>query len=195
MTALLMIRHGPTAWNAEGRIQGRADIPLSDAGREQVARLRVPAEFQGWAWVSSPAARARETAMILSGRAPLVEASLSEMDWGAFEGETLAALRARLGPEMAEREAAGLDFRPPGGESPRDVQMRLRPWLALIAKAGRPTIAVSHKGVIRALYAEARDWPMIGKAPDRLRWDHAHLFSIAPTGRVSLARLNIRLMA
>ena len=50
---------------------------------------------------------------------------------------------------MSENEAAGLDFRPAGGESPRDVQDRLLPWLAGLRG---PTVAVTHKGVIRALY-------------------------------------------
>jgi probable phosphoglycerate mutase len=53
---------------------------------------------------------------------------------------------------MTQNEAAGLDFRPPGGESPRDVQERLKPYLASLAG---PTIAVTHKGVLRALYALA----------------------------------------
>ncbi|MFO1189374.1 MAG: histidine phosphatase family protein [Alphaproteobacteria bacterium] len=194
MTQLLMIRHGPTDWNEQGRIQGRADPSLSPAGRRLVQSYRVPAQCQGWAWVSSPLARARETATIMAGHAPAIEPCLIEMDWGSWEGETLAALRARLGAEMETREALGLDFRPPSGESPRDVQERLRPWLLRLADAGRPTIAVTHKGVVRALYAQARDWPMIGKAPDSLQWDHAHLFSIAATGRAMLERVNIRLI-
>ena len=51
----------------------------------------------------------------------------------------LADLRAELGPAMAENEARGLDFRPPGGESPREVQARLKPFLADLAA---PTVAV-----------------------------------------------------
>src|SRR3546814_19841125 len=60
-------------------------------------------------------------------------------------------------------EARGLDFRPPGGESPRDVQDRLRPLLAELADAGEDVVAVSHKGVLRALYALASGWDMRGK--------------------------------
>src|SRR3546814_16034964 len=80
---------------------------------------------------------------------------LVETDWGAWEGRTLAELRADLGAGMAANEARGLDFRPPGGESPRDVQDRLRPLLAELADAGEDVVAVSPKGVLRALYALA----------------------------------------
>jgi len=191
MSGLLLIRHGATAWTEAGRIQGRADIPLSAAGRAQVESWRIPAAFREWRMVSSPLARARETALILSGRWPARESRLIEMDWGEWEGETLAALRAKLGPEMAAREAQGLDFQPPRGESPRMVQTRLRPWLVEIV--GADTIAICHKGVIRALYALARDWPMIGKPPDRMHGGHAHLLAVAGEGRIALDRINIPL--
>ena len=66
-----------------------------------------------------------------------VEPRLVEMDWGDYEGYTLAELRAARGVDLAANEARGLDFRPPGGESPRDVQARLAPLLAEIAARRR----------------------------------------------------------
>src|SRR3546814_16815565 len=69
---------------------------------------------------------------------------------------------------MAANEARGLDFRPPGGESPRDVQDRLRPLLAELADAGEDVVAVSHKGVLRALYALASGWDLRGKPATKL---------------------------
>jgi probable phosphoglycerate mutase len=94
---------------------------------------------------------------------------------------------------MADNEARGLDFRPPGGESPRDLRERLRPWLAAVAAERRNRIAVAHKGVIRALYTLASGWDMTGKPPDKLRWAHGHLFELDPEGRPSCLRLNIPL--
>ena len=86
-------------------------------------------------------------------------------------------------------------FRPGGGEGPRAVQARLAPWLAELARAGRPVAVVSHKGVIRALYAQATGWDMTGDPPARLAWDCAHLFSLAADGTPAIAQLNLPLGA
>lgn len=94
---------------------------------------------------------------------------------------------------MAKLEARGVDFRPPGGESPRDVQARLGPWLTSFANAGRPGVAVTHKGVIRALAALASGWDMTGPAPDKLRAGTAHCFRIDAAGRPAVERLNLPL--
>lgn len=189
MSALLVIRHGPTDWNAAGLMQGRADRPLSDAGRKQVRALCLPREWARAACLSSPLSRAMETARLL-GLQPKPEPRLIEMDWGEWEGRSLKELRAELGAAMQENEARGLDFRPAGGESPRDVQERLKPLLARLAT---PTVAVTHKGVLRALYALATGWSMEAKAPDKLRNDCAHLFEVSITGAPSVKELNIPL--
>ena len=115
------------------------------------------------------------------------------MSWGAWEGRTLPDLRAELGDLMVAWEADGLDFRAPGGESPRDVQARLKPWLCAIAGRAQPTIAVTHKGVIRALYALAVGWDMTDKPPHKLRDDCAQLFSVGSAGEVGIAALNLPL--
>lgn len=192
MTPLAVIRHGPTAWNAEGRIQGTTDIPLSAAGRAVVGGWRVPPELAGFRWVSSPLSRALETARLL-GAEPDLEPLLAEMDHGEWEGRVVRQLRAELGPEMAENERRGLDFRPPGGESPRDVQRRLRPWLAGVARAGRPTVAVCHHGVLRAIHALASGWDMTAEPPVGLAPAAAHLYALDDDGRPTVERLNISL--
>ena len=189
MTPLLMIRHGPTHWNAVKRLQGRADVPLSEAGLDQVSRWRVPDPFGAFAWRVSPLLRARQTAEAL-GLTARVEPRLIEMDYGSYEGRTIADLRLEIGAEMTENEDRGLDFTPPGGESPRDVQNRLRPMLAEIRE---PTGCVTHKGVIRALMALATNWDMIGKPPVKLDWSSAHLFQLDADGDISLDRPNISL--
>ena len=117
MTLLAVIRHGPTSWNENGIVQGRSDIPLSDAGRALVAGWRTPAELDGFAWVSSPLHRAVETATILSGAPPATDARLIEMDWAAWEGMRLPELRAQLGDLMRAWEAKGLDFRAPAARA------------------------------------------------------------------------------
>ena len=194
MTELILIRHGPTEWNAIGRVQGRTDIPLSESGRARVRTWRVPEEFAGHESVASPLKRARETAELLGRNPLLLEPRLMEMHWGEWEGETLAALRDRYGEELVRNEAQGLDFRAPGGESPRDVQTRLLSWMAERAALGRPTVAVAHKGVLRAAYALATGWEMTGEAPDDLGWDCAHAYRLARDGRPSVVKLNISLL-
>jgi len=189
LSQVLVIRHGRTEWNAAGRIQGRADPPLSSAGRAGVACWRLPAGWLRAPCLASPLLRAIETARLL-GLEPQPEPRLIEMDWGGWEGRRLAELRAELGDTMRRNEAAGLDFRPPGGESPRDVQARLLPLLASLAG---PTILVTHKGVLRALYALASGWDMRQDPPDKLRDGCAHIFTAAADGPVSVDALNLPL--
>lgn len=194
MTLLAMLRHGPTRWNAEGRIQGRTDVALSQEGIDEVRRWEIPAgDFIFDEWHISPLLRAVQTAQILGAVDLRIEPALAEMRWGAWEGRTLAEIRAADPAGVADIEARGLDFAPPGGESPRAVQARLRPWLARLARDHTPVIAITHKGVIRALYAEASGWPMLGRPPDRLDWSSLHLFRLAPDGRPSIHALNRRL--
>jgi broad specificity phosphatase PhoE len=187
VTQLALIRHLPTAWNEAGLLQGRADPGLAD---DAMAGWRAPRDFDGFHWLSSPLTRCQETARRL-GIGAAAEPRLTEMDWGEWEGYALAELRARLGDAMAANESKGLDFRPPGGESPRDVQDRLKPLLADIAASHRNTAAVTHKGVIRAVLALATGWEMLGKPPHRLSWPAAHLFSLDAGGHPAVERLNI----
>ena len=192
MTPLVLIRHGPTSWNAEGRIQGRSDIPLSPDGTARVRHWSLPARFSGYTWYASPLIRAIETARLMKVE-PLIEPRLAEMNWGEWEGQRVSDLRNRLGSEMMENEDRGLGFRPPGGESPKDVQQRLLPWLKQIAEGNDPAGAFVHKGVIRAVLALATGWNMLGKPPHDLDDDKAHLFLIDGEGRPMIEEMNIQL--
>jgi probable phosphoglycerate mutase len=192
---LVVLRHGPTDWNAERRIQGRSDRPLSEAGRAAVRRWSLPVECSGYDWITSPLLRARETAALMGHDDAVIEAALIETDWGQWEGRILGELRDCLGAEMLRMEARGLDFRPPDGESPRDVQARLAPWLTRVAAGGRPCVAVCHKGVIRALAALASGWNMTGPPPEKLRDAAAHRFVVGTGGTAAVGRLNLPLVS
>lgn len=193
MTLVAFIRHGPTEWNEIHRVQGRTDIPLSPRGRAKVEGWRLPAEIEGFRWISSPLVRAVETARLLSGAAPALDDRLREMSWGEWEGMRLVDLRAELGDLMAAWEADGLDFRAPGGESPRQVQARLAEFMAEVAADGRPTVAVCHKGVLRAIYALAVGWDMTGEAPHKMQESCAQLFALDADGGPTIERLNVSL--
>jgi len=186
---LALLRHADTPWSTEGRIQGRSDVPLSDGGRAALRKWTLPPECAGMRIVSSPLARCMETASLIGAAHAEREPRLAEMSWGAWEGRRLVDLRAELGRAMAENESRGWDFRPAGGESPREVLARLRSWLATLTA---PTLAVTHRGVIRAVFASATGWDMRGKPPARLEWDAVHLFDAKADGTVSVERLNVR---
>lgn len=190
MTTVVLIRHGPTEWNAAGRVQGRTDVPLSANGRARVLQWRVPDEVRNYDWASSPLLRARQTAALLGAAQPAIEPRLSEMSWGSWEGQTLDALHVHYGDALIANESRGLDFRPPGGESPREVGARVRSWLAERALSGRPAIAITHKGVVRATMALATGWDMTGKAPVSLDWDSYHAFEVDRSGSPHILHLN-----
>lgn len=97
---LAFIRHGQTDWNREERIQGSSDIPLNDTGREQARDAERM--LAAWSWdavVSSPLARARETAQIVADGLglPLGPAypELAERDYGPWEGASSTEIMAR----------------------------------------------------------------------------------------------------
>ena len=94
MTRLLLVRHGETDWNADGRLQGQTDRPLSDFGRRQARRLADELAAEDFeAIYSSDLARARETAEIVGERLGLeaaLDPDLREKDWGTWEGLTAA---------------------------------------------------------------------------------------------------------
>jgi probable phosphoglycerate mutase len=187
MTPLALLRHGETAWSAAGRIQGRADLPLLPG-----ISISIPKSCGGMRVLTSPLRRCVETAALLGAPDAAREPRIIEMDWGEWQGESLTALRERLGEEMRANEARGLDFRPPGGESPRLVLARMKPWLKDVAQARQATLAVTHRGVIRALLAEASGWDMRGKPPAKLDWSAVHLFSVDEEGAPRVERLNVK---
>ncbi|MCR9072195.1 MAG: histidine phosphatase family protein [Alphaproteobacteria bacterium] len=191
---LALLRHGPTGWNAEKRMQGRADQPLSAEGEADVRSWTLPPEIAAFQWRCSPLVRARRTAELIGVTAQIEPAAI-ELDFGAWEGRRLAEIRAADPIGTAANESRGLDFRPPGGESPRDVQLRLRPLLARLAAADRDTGIVTHKGVIRALLSLATGWPMVDKPPVKLYWDRVHLFALDPDGTPRLVQPNLTLKA
>jgi broad specificity phosphatase PhoE len=185
----VLIRHGRTTWNEAGRMQGRADLPLSPAGRTEVSGWRLPAAWADARWLTSPLCRAIETAALLTDRPVAVEPRLIEMDWGAFEGRTLAELRAEAPAAMAANEARGLDFRPSGGESPREVRTRLESLFADLSAdpaAAAIAVCVTHKGVVRAALSLATGWDMLAKPPLRLADDAALVLNRQPGGQIAI---------
>ncbi|HEY6981189.1 histidine phosphatase family protein [Reyranella sp.] len=187
-----ILRHAPTAWNDSRRLQGMTDICLSADGEAMAKSWCLPAPAAGWKRVCSPLVRARRTAELLKPVAPVaIEPRLREMSFGIWEGQTILELRATVGAEFLDAERRGLDFQPPGGESPRATMARLSAWALEIAAAGDPVVAVSHKAAIRALLALATGWDMTGRQPMKLDWHRLHFFVAHRDGSVTVDRLNV----
>jgi len=181
---LALLRHAITDWNLEKRVQGRIDQPVSDLGREQLANLALPRSLTNYCWYCSPLLRARQSAELLGLTDVVIEPALIEMSWGDWEGEVLKPLRRKLGDVMRANESRGLDFCPPGGESPRQVQARLQPWLQQLAASGSDSAAVVHKGIIRCVYSLASGWDMRGESPVDFAWNAIHQFELTANGEV-----------
>lgn len=193
MIPVAFLRHGLTDWNVERRMQGRHDIPLNDEGRAMVAAWRLPDEFAELSIVASPLIRCRETAEILKANNPglgpvTFDDRLVEKHWGEWEGRNLHEMEATLGDD-AHRG----DYRPDGGESRQDMLPRVSDALADIAAAATPRIVVTHRGVIRAVYALATGWDLTGESADEMSRRKAQVFHAAPDGSATIDRLNVAL--
>ncbi len=160
---IYMIRHGQTDWNAEGRMQGQKDIGLNDIGRAQASEngrklgLILGGRAKDFDFVSSPLQRTRDTmervraAMGLPPEDYSLDDRLKELSFGDWEGSTLPEL-ARVSPErVAERARQKWSFIPPGddAESYEILSWRVGAWLTSVE---RPTVCVSHGGVIRSCF-------------------------------------------
>ena len=157
--SLWLARHGETAENADGRILGRRDPPLSPAGVAQAeglaGRLRDVGIVAMW---TSPLRRARETAEVVArvvGVEPVVLDDLVESDRGDWEGRRIAEL-ADESPDMLAAFIAGdPSFRFPGGESLAEQRARTRSALAAVRAGPLPALVVAHAGTIRAVLADS----------------------------------------
>ncbi len=142
MSRLFVVRHGESAWNAEGRLQGQADPPLSPLGREQASALCLP---QAPA-VSSDLTRCTETAVLAGFVDVPADPRWRERSLGEWE--------THLEPEVATKQDMAAFRRgeliPPGGEAWPDFQARVA---AAAAELEQDTVVFSHGGCVRALVA------------------------------------------
>ncbi len=172
---LILVRHGITDWNREGRFQGHLDPPLGDEGRREAAlladRATADPDLMPRRVISSSLGRAMETAAPLAQRAGVrvePDARLIEIGQGRWEGRTHAELAAS-DPERYEawRRATGIR-RPPGGESTSSAIARVRSLVdELVAGGGPwPVCVVSHGGTLRVMarvlfdLAPTRSWAL-----------------------------------
>jgi len=165
MGLFYLIRHGESEWNAENRLCGRSDVPLSETGRRQAKSLAErlkPIPFE--AFYSSPLERALETARLISASValpPVPDPRLVELDYGQWEGKTLAEIRENDPKTFRAWDANPAQVAPPGGESGLEAQQRIVSFLDFLA-AKHPqghVLVTSHKTVCRLAICYALGMP------------------------------------
>lgn len=192
---IAFLRHGPTEWNAAGRVQGHTDIPLSDAGLAKMAALRLPVAVTRV--YASPMLRARQTAQALGLENPILDARLMEQNWGAWEGLTRAEILSRHGADAFVKAGSdqGEAFRPGGGESTGELHARVAAFLRDVARTDSDAVGIAHLGVLRAAYTLATGWDMTAPMPAELDVSKILLLSLDAKGIPEIERLNMEFIA
>lgn len=152
MARLLLLRHGQSTWNAEGRWQGWADPPLSPTGEAQaVAAADRLAGLGLTGVVSSDLLRARQTAAIVAERLDIevlaVEPGLRERDIGDWSGLTTTEIEQGWPGALGAWRAGALE-RPPNGEAFEEIAARVMGVLERLADGDGSLLVVTHGGVI-----------------------------------------------
>jgi glucosyl-3-phosphoglycerate phosphatase len=165
---LVIVRHGESTWNAEERLQGQMDPPLSDRGRDQARALAASADLSGFPperTICSDLTRARETAELLGVRVGRYDPRWREIDIGEWGGRTAREIDAqsdeltnwRGGPRTA-----------PDGETWDDFTARVSDAVDALVSAGGPWLVVCHGGCIRVVtaYLTGADPLTLGSPPN-----------------------------
>ena len=156
-TRLVVVRHGETEWSRSGRHTGRTDIPLTDRGREQAARLGRALGGRAFNRVlSSPLARALDTCRIAGfGDRVELDDDLREWDYGAYEGRTRVEIAAEI-PGWTVWTDPIVD-----GESLRALGRRADRVIAMALPIGGDVLVFSHGHILRVLAARWVEQPPI----------------------------------
>ena len=168
MRRLLLARHGQTAWNALGKLQGHTDIEIDDTGRAQARALASAIAHARITRVwSSDLARSRQTAEIVAAELglppPEIDPDLSERRFGIFEGLTREQCAAHH-PE-AWRDWLAQTSHPPGGEPREEAVARMHRALERILSEDL-ALVISHGGVMRLWLMDVlgEPVPLVGNA-------------------------------
>ena len=167
MARLILLRHGVTDWNREGRYQGQSDTPLNEEGVAQACRLIDMLELEGISRVvSSDLKRASDTARILAEGlqlgSPSYDARLREIDLGQWEGRLAIEIARQDAQAWAARLRDPVNVAAPGGETTLQVAQRV--WACLDEIAGQageaPVAVVSHGLALATALCRARKLPL-----------------------------------
>jgi probable phosphoglycerate mutase len=176
-----LIRHSLTEWNIKKRIQGHQNSPLSEIGRKMAAAWGY--ELQGFHWnriLTSDLGRAQETAELINQRLQLplhVDQLLREQNWGEWSGLSFPELFRCSRSEIEKQKAAGWNFRPPGGESRKEVLARAQQALQNAAATwpDENILIITHEGIIKSLLYHLLDRSFLSNEPNVIKGYQLHL--------------------
>lgn len=158
---LILIRHGETPWNKEGRVQGISDIELSGAGIEQARRLALSLKDSDIGAIhASPLKRAYQTAEIINSfhqKKIEVHPELMEMNQGDFEGLSFKELMGAQKEFIHRWIADPASVRMPRGESLAELQKRAWPPIEKLIGREENALVVSHNFTIAAILCRLRN--------------------------------------
>jgi probable phosphoglycerate mutase len=156
-TTFGLLRHSRTVWNEEKRIQGLQNSPLSATGKKMAEAWGKELQVLPWdAILASDLGRVRETVALINKTLQLPVVSkplLREQDWGRWSGLSFPELFAQHKEVVRQQEQRGWNFRPPGGESRKEVLARALQSLEQTSRSlpGKQVLVVCHEGIIKAL--------------------------------------------
>lgn len=158
-TKIILIRHGETEWNVQGRMQGHLDSSLTEQGVAQARALgEVLRDEKFSAIYSSDLGRAQRTAAHIAAPDRLIlDPRLRERNLGIFQRLTAKEAQGKFADEFLQFRARSPDHVVPGGESRREVQRRAVAALTDLARAhlGQTIVIVTHGGVLDVVYRHA----------------------------------------
>ncbi len=151
-----LLRHG--ALEGGMKYRGKTDDPLTGAGRAAMDQVWQQLAGDVDYIISSPLRRCAVPARAWAAQSGIdcvIEPRLAEMDYGAWEGKTMAAIEQAYPGMLARWRADPTGMRPPGGESPEELRIRLADWWAEAREQfdGSHILVVAHSGSLRMLIA------------------------------------------
>lgn len=171
LPTILLIRHGETQWNIEGRLQGGQDAPLTLNGFRQICAVAentrdiwmALSAAAAVSYITSPLGRARQTSSILADCWGIPYSdfqchdAIAERNYGAWEGMTLPEVSRSRPTEFDAHQDDIWGYQVPGGESKNQLCARIKHWLSHLS-TDQPYVVVTHSGcfrLIRGLYVGA----------------------------------------
>jgi 2,3-bisphosphoglycerate-dependent phosphoglycerate mutase len=168
MTELILIRHGETDWNVQGRFQGQIDVPLNALGQRQAVRTAERlAQERVDVFYCSDLLRTRQTAEPAALKLKLAtspDVGLREQHFGILEGLSFDEVQAQYPHHLTEWLRHDPDYAPPEGESVRAFHARAVGAVQALARlhAGQTLAVVTHGGVLDMLYRTVHGLPLNG---------------------------------